>query len=81
MKVYVKPELYYESFELSQNVATCDYQLSSNDKNSCKIITDRYENDGGNWTGGFSNTKVCDFEYEVYCYTDGSGTMPSLFKS
>lgn len=31
MKTYVKPELYFESFELSQHIAACDIKLANAD--------------------------------------------------
>ena len=45
-KVYEKPQVYMERFELSQNVAVCDYQFNGKDINTCKITEDRYEADG-----------------------------------
>lgn len=77
MKTYVKPELYYESFELSQHIAACDLQIKHADAASCKIINDR---EFGSLVGGFITTEVCDFAYEQYCYTNGAG-MPSTFTS
>lgn len=81
MKAYVKPELFYESFELSQHIALCDYQLNLTDATNCKIITDRYEDDCADVVGGFTSKNVCDFQYEIYCYTNGSGSGPKIFQS
>lgn len=78
MKTYVKPELYYESFELSQHIAACALQIESADAASCKIINDREF--GGELVGGFIAKPVCDFPYEQYCYTNGVG-MPATFNS
>jgi len=80
MKEYVKPELYYEDFELSQHIALCDLRLSSNDPASCQIVQDRVE-DGVSVVGGFVATPTCVFPYEIYCYTNGSGSMPKTFQS
>ena len=34
MKPYIKPELYYENFELSQHIAACAYDMQNlKDKN------------------------------------------------
>lgn len=80
-KKYEKPQVYMEKFELSHNVAVCDYKLNAANENVCKILQDNYGKDDGNVTGGFVSTNVCEFEYSIYCYTDGSGTLPSLFRS
>ena len=37
-KVYEKPQVYMERFELSQNIALCDYRLGSGNPQSCNII-------------------------------------------
>lgn len=80
-KRYEKPQVYMEKFELSHNVAVCDYKLGAANENECKIVQDNYEKDGGDVTGGFATEGVCDFSYSIYCYSDGSGTLPSLFTS
>lgn len=80
-KRYEKPQVYMEKFELSHNVAVCDYKLSAANENECKILQDNFDKDAGDVTGGFASTPVCDFEYSIYCYSDGSGTLPSLFRS
>ena len=36
-KVYEKPQVYMERFELSQNIALCDWKLGSGDPTSCRI--------------------------------------------
>ena len=79
MKEYVKPELYYEDFELSQHIALCDLKLNLGDPSGCKVIADRVT--GGAAQGGFLDTTICDFPYEIYCYTNGSGSMPKTFQS
>ncbi len=35
MKPYVKPELFFESYELSQNVASCRWDMNQIDRNVC----------------------------------------------
>lgn len=35
MKKYVKPELFYENYELSQHIAACHWDLNSADRGSC----------------------------------------------
>lgn len=39
-KPYVKPQLYYENFELSQHVAACGWDMNQADKHSCQAIAD-----------------------------------------
>lgn len=56
-------------------------KLGAANENECKILQDNYDKDGDNFTGGFVTKDVCDFEYSIYCYSDGSGTLPSLFRS
>ena len=60
-KVYEKPQVYMERFELSQNIALCDWKLGSGDPTSCRIENDRFEADGGDFTGGFATEGLCDF--------------------
>lgn len=80
MKEYVKPELYYEDFELSQHIALCDLKLNNGAPESCEIVDDRVD-DGVSVVGGFVATNICKFPYEIYCYTNGSGSMPKTFQS
>lgn len=81
MKTYEKPRVYFEKFELSQNIAVCDYTLDAADVNACKIVKDNFEDDGEDFTGGFTDKNLCTVPVSVYCYTDGSGTLPSVFQS
>lgn len=78
MKEYVKPELYYESFELSQHIAACDLKLSQGSVTDCFVELDRLN---GTATGGFISTSVCIFPLEDYCYTNGEGSMGTTFTS
>ena len=79
-KVYEKPQVYMERFELSQNVAVCDYKLGLGDPNSCKIEKDNFPDDGGDFTGGFLQEGPCDFKTSIYCYTNSS-SVQSIFVS
>lgn len=79
MKPYVKPELYFESFELAQHIAACDYKLGINDVTICKITEDRYTDNIA--AGGFVSQNICDFPFEIYCYTNGSDDGPRTFMS
>lgn len=70
MKEYVKPELYYESFELSQHIAGCYLKLESADINNCISVLE------GVGTLFVQNRTACDVPVanpDMYCYTNGSG--------
>ena len=85
MKEYVKPELYYESFELSQHIAACGIDMSNPTiENSCTATLD------SKFWGGLSDqvfnrdisgcsTAVEDIE--VYCYTYGTTEAGKVFNS
>ena len=64
-KQYVKPELYFESFELSTSIATCDV-ISNHIDNACPVtdkelgVTCFAENQTGCYrTPGPNDKKVC----------------------
>lgn len=80
-KVYEKPQVYMERFELSQNIALCDYRLGSGSPQSCNITADRSEDDGEDFIGGFVSKDHCSIITSVYCYTDGTGRLPTIFVS
>lgn len=71
MKEYVKPELYYESFELSQHIAGCYLTIVS-----YKTIEEcKAEMPGtGSYVFAGSQCTVQVTDPENYCYTNGSGT-------
>lgn len=84
MKQYVKPDLFYEDFELSQHIAACDYKINSGDANSCIVEKDRYDDDKdfGDYSGtGFAVTSVCTIVIDSYCYTTGGNGFPRIFQS
>ncbi len=85
MKTYVKPELYFESFELSQHIAACDLKLGHNIED-CAIV--KHEKGEGT---SFADLEIemidsfvsnaCRFQAEIYCYTNGANYMPRTFQS
>lgn len=83
MKKYVKPEIVYENFELSSQIATCALDMNNqSDENSCSAIPDSTYT-GEEWTDGpvFHNETVCAVtKYDNYCFTNGSDTM-NVFNS
>ena len=78
MKQYVKPELYLESFELSQHIAGCSLVLQSADPNTCTasgtIRNDYYE------TIFLEKTGVCTggVEVDAYCCTNGTFSITTI---
>lgn len=74
MKKYIKPELFYENFELSQHIASCAWDMPNS-----KDVTECYAKSDPEWglsDGIFAfNTGVngCkDGPFEGYCYTNSS---------
>lgn len=82
MKPYVKPELFYESFELSQHIAACGIDVNHADTSSCNPTLD------DDFWPGLGGTKVfedgCDMSIDaldVYCYTAGTSEAGRTFNS
>ncbi len=76
MKKYIKPELFYERYEVSQHLADCawEYQLAS-DPHKCKATADPGKLPG--LPAIFLDEGVgCEFtdaqEYENYCYQNSA---------
>lgn len=74
MKKYVKPDLYYEDFQLSVHIAACAWDMSnSSSPEVCSAISD-----ADNTLGYpadvvvFTNKSLCAAEPEYYCYTNGT---------
>lgn len=69
-KVYEKPQIYMERFELSQSIASCYYNFnrSSNDPNTCTAT----EGDYGYTV--FLNEGICTNIEDDYCYEGAAGT-------
>lgn len=82
MKKYVKPDLFYESFELSQSIATCGWDMSNqSDKNNCTALGD--ESVGNFPVTLFTETPRCEAtedKVENYCYEVSRGAM-GIFNS
>ena len=82
MKKYVKPELFYESFELSQQIAVCDYDHKGNqtDVTSCSFT-------GPNPVTGvetaffLDGVTNCAEAVEGYCITNSANVNFNLFNS
>ena len=74
MKTYIKPELFYERYEVSQHIADCQWELKSHAAiESCKAHPDE-----AFWGPGYTETLAtadlnCDItNIQDYCYQNGS---------
>ncbi len=88
MKTYVKPELYFESFELSQHIAACDLKLNQENIWTCSVELHTGDSSSpffgdmeNEFVGGFVDNTSCTKKCEIYCYTNGAGSLPRLFQS
>lgn len=86
MKKYVKPDLYFESFQLSQNIASCGWDMNQADIYNCETSGDNQMGKGGydNYSPVplFANTNSeCYAELEVFCYSNGTSDEIRLFAS
>ena len=83
MKTYVKPDLAYESFELSQNIAVCGWDMSNQSaKEDCSAYGDESL---GNFPVNLftAGNELCDMtedQVEGYCYEVSTGAM-AVFNS
>lgn len=79
MKAYIKPELFYERYEVSQHLADCawEYQLAI-DPHNCKATPDP-EKLAGMPTLFLDEAIGCQFvdanEYEHYCYQNSAAAI------
>ena len=76
MKKYVKPELFYERYELTEQIADCAWEwVNSRDENNCTLVGDSDNSKHG--LAGFtifvnSACEITDPTPEIYCYTTGA---------
>lgn len=85
MKKYIKPELFYERYELTQHIADCDWEMTTSmDPNTCAAYGEKdsiYED-----LKLFVHSYVCDIAtedevWEDYCYQTGSDGALKVFAS
>lgn len=82
MKEYVKPELYCESFELSQHIAACGIDVPSTTKEECAQLDEGFwPGLGGQRVFNEGNCAIDINSIEVYCYTYGTTEAGRLFNS
>lgn len=80
MKTYVKPELFFESFELAQHIAGCDLTLNSQEVQACTASGTIYDVtlDGTSESWFLSKNAACTAAVEVYCYTNGTMGLTTI---
>ncbi|MGM9643435.1 MAG: hypothetical protein ACI3XI_09525 [Eubacteriales bacterium] len=79
MKKYVKPELFYESFELSQQIAACDYDSNNTFDNVESCSFTGYNNDFHMEMNIFRSD--CEVVAESYCYHNSISGYYGIFNS
>ena len=82
MKKYVKPELIFERFELSQQIAACAYdsQGTNQDVENCSF--EGFNKEFGEFMTIFMDTvNGCDVITEDYCYYGSTGGYFGIFNS
>lgn len=79
MKSYVKPQLYYENFELTQHIAgDCGVVMNQWDLENCK--TGSFTIMDPSLDKLFETSEYCEDYAQGYCYTN-STNMVSIFQS
>lgn len=75
MKKYVKPELFFERYELSQHVAACDWDLKTVTDTLCGFSPDPNTNTGYPLDAVLlADADVCNFD-GPYCYMSAEGGL------
>ena len=75
MKAYVKPELFYEHFELSQHIAACAWDLNLANEDVCGFQVDTsLENNYPADTVLLTGERSCNFD-GPYCYMSSTGGL------
>ena len=80
MKKYVKPELFYESFELSQQIAACDYD-SNNTSTDEQCSFTGVNKDFNAEMSIFLKEGICEIVADSYCYHNASSGTFGIFNS
>lgn len=83
MKKYVKPELFYERYELSQHIADCQWEMNMAEKETCVAEPDQDPYFLPLSFGTlFSDQPRCDhIDWEQYCYQTGTPGKYKIFIS
>ena len=82
MKKYVKPELFYEQFELSKHIADCAWELTLDNENVCSAVSDsaKIPVPGNLFVSEEKGCTVTSDVYQDYCY-QGGAEGANVFKS
>lgn len=76
MKNYVKPELFFESYELSQNIAACGWDMNSNDPANCEAKGDPgWGNPADVTVFADANANCKGLNLEGYCYENSADNV------
>lgn len=81
MKAYVKPELFYERYELSQHIATCGIDVRISTEETCAMLDEEHWPGLGGMQVFNSECAMNTDSIEVYCYTTGTDVQGRLFNS
>ena len=75
MKAYVKPQLFFESYELNQNIAACGWDLKHDKKETCKAWYDPNLDNSYPYpdVSLFTSSSLCSILGSSYCYTNSTG--------
>lgn len=81
MKNYVKPELFFESYELSQNIAACGWDMNQDLPGVCTAKGDpSYGNPSD--VEVFTENSACKVVLESYCYENSADNIAmKIFQS
>ena len=81
MKKYVKPELFYEHFELNQHIADCGWELNHTADNCTAQADSNHWGDAYNKQLFATEGQGCTVtDVERYCYQNGGDDTPIAFK-
>ena len=85
MKTYVKPQLFLESYEVSQTIAACRWDLNHADKNTCQAeydltLDNKMHDPGLQLFTDLGRCTMLEEDVEGYCYTNGAAGF-NLFQS
>lgn len=81
MKKYVKPELFYESFELSQQIASCAYDSNNTHSDERCVFTGLNKDFDVEMALFMDPKNGCRDVPESYCYHGNVGAEFQLFNS
>lgn len=77
MKEYVKPELYYESFELSQHIAGCNLQMLNTIETAC-AASGTIDGIGSSGAWFVNGIDACMNWVQDFCYTNSEGSLTTI---